>query len=106
MKRNRSKRMISAGVVIALLASMVGGCGSENKSQQIEPMEAEPSVAVSFDLIGGENVMPQATFYGPYVCGYSEDGQSTPNYMDEYYWEAMAECCLTARILHIILLLR
>ena len=80
-----------AGVLAMLLAmSMLAGCASEttgNKdvagSKEIVPLEKEESNAVSFDFLGGKDVMPIGGFYGPYTTEFSYDGNDSPNYHTE-----------------------
>ena len=91
MRNNRCKKTLTTILAFGLVVSQLLGCAAK-ETVQIDAMEAEKADAVSFDIIGGEDVMPIGAFYGPYVCGYSEDGQSAPNYMEEYYWQAMADC--------------
>ena len=90
MRKNSWKRLVSAGLALSLTAALLIGCAKDEKVA-IEPMEAEESLALSHDYIGGKDVMPIGAFYGPHVAGYSIDGQSTPDYINDYYFEAMAD---------------
>lgn len=89
-----------AGVLAMLLAmSMLAGCASEttgNKdvagSKEIVPLEKEESNAVSFDFLGGKDVMPIGGFYGPYTTEFSYDGNDSPNYHTEEYMKMIADC--------------
>lgn len=90
MRKNNLKKIVSAGLAFSLAASLLLGCSGGQKIS-IEPMEAEESNAISFDFIGGKDVMPIGAFYGPHVSGYSIDGQNGANLMEEKYFEAMAD---------------
>ncbi len=83
--------LISVGVALSLVVSLLLGCAASEENVVIEPMEAEESLAISLDFIGGEDVMPVGAFYGPHVAGYSIDGQSTPNYITDEYFQSMRD---------------
>ena len=68
MRKNNLKKIVSAGLAFSLAASLLLGCSGGQKVN-VEPMEAEESNALSFDFIGGKDVMPIGTFYGPHVSG-------------------------------------
>ncbi len=75
----------------ALISGMLTGCGATDKKVEIEPMEAEQSYAVSFDIVGGKDVMPISGFYGPYDPKESIDGNALPNYLSDEVYEALSE---------------
>lgn len=82
-------RFISATLALVLAASMcLSGCTSEEKevSVTVEPMEKEESNAISFNFIGGKDVMPIGIFDGPHESSWNQDGNMGPNFVtDEYY---------------------
>ena len=45
----------------------------------------------SFDIIGGQNVMPIGLYFGPYTPNGSTNGNVMPNFTDEYYIKLIAE---------------
>lgn len=84
MKRKIWKRFICVAFCVSLLAG-VTGCATQTNKVEIEPMEAEESPALSFDFIGGKDVMPVGGFFGPYTAAYSPNAQPLPDfYTDEY----------------------
>ena len=93
MKKRWKK--LSFCILLSLTTLLVGACTKQKVKEAavtVEPMEAEESYAVSFDLIGGKDVMPVLAYYGPYASTYSEDGQVLPNYITDEYWADMAAC--------------
>lgn len=82
-----------AGILSMLISvSMLVGCASEvAKTTEITPLEKEESAAVSFDFLGGKDVMPIGGFYGPYAVEFSYDGNDSPNYHTEKYMQLIAD---------------
>lgn len=66
------------------IAGVYGACNGD-----IEPMLPEMSNAVSFDFIGGEDVMPIAGYFGPYYEEH-EDGTHL-DYITEECWKTISE---------------
>lgn len=91
MKLNAKKRAAEALVLIAML-STCAACGVKKETVQIEPMEAEKAAAVSFDFLGGQDVMPISGYAGPSNTEYSIDGLSLPDYISDEYMELIADC--------------
>lgn len=91
MKHKILKRMLSILVLGSMLFSL-SACGSQQTA--ISPMEIEEVHAVSFDFLGGTDVMPISGYYGPYTVEYSEDGQSFPDYLTDEIFELITECGL------------
>ncbi len=89
MKHKILKRGISALLLAGMLASLTA-CGTQKAS--LEPMEIEEVQAVSFDFIGGSDVMPISGYYGPYMVDSSVDGESFPNYITDEIFESITEC--------------
>lgn len=91
----KSYRIIAFVTACTLGVGMISGCTkkeSENTEKvKIEKMEPEESAAVSFDIIGGKDVMPIAGFYGPFNPKASYDGNAVPNYLTEDVYQALSE---------------
>ena len=77
----------------------VAGCGY-NKANDMEIItentkyvratrgEVIENYSLSFDIIGGSDVMPIGSWWGPYVHdGESINGVTLPNYYDDYFFE-------------------
>lgn len=73
-----------------LLAGLTG-CGRQKKVE-IEPMEPEESTAISFDIIGGKDVMPITGYYGPKALEWSEDGMAFPESINEETYQLIEDC--------------
>lgn len=93
MCKNKISRVAKVGVAMLLVAASVLGCTQTTEtSADIEPMEAEESVAVSYDIIGGKDVMPIGTQWGPYALSVqSEDGQTPPYMITDEMWRALSD---------------
>lgn len=90
----RSKCRVWKKIVCLSLCSMLlVGCATEATVQEKEviPMEAEASSSVSYNAIGGNDVMPISGFYGPYAAYYSEDGNVPPNFITDEYFQMIAD---------------
>lgn len=82
MRAKNLKRVLSVALVGAMLLSL-SACGSKNA---VEPMEKEEVASVSFNFLGGKDVMPISGFYGPYPSANSSNGNSVPDfYTDETF---------------------
>ena len=92
MKR-QIKRATAVFLSMTMTACLLSGCGAKETDSkvEIEPMEAEESYAVSFDILGGQDVMPIGGFYGPYQPKESVDGNALPNYLTDEVFEALSE---------------
>lgn len=93
MKHKIVKRTVAIAVMSALLLSL-GACGTDTKTVAIEPMEVEEAAAVSFDFLGGKDVMPISGYCGPFNTEFSTDGISLPNYISDEFMQPLAECGL------------
>ena len=76
MKRKRILPLILSAVMIF----SAGGCGKtatvESKTHKVEPV-----YSLSFDAIGGKDVMPIGVWWGPYQWDWgSSDGNTIPDY--------------------------
>lgn len=89
-------RLISAGLVLIMAVSLcISGCASEKEEVvKVEPMKAEESNAVSFNFIGGKDVMPIGTFDGPHRSSWNQDGNMGPNFITDEYYQMLKDCGL------------
>lgn len=62
---------------------------SETTSDTV--MEPEESKAISFDFIGGKDVMPLGAYYGPHLYNVCWDGNETPQLITEEQFQQAAE---------------
>lgn len=86
------KRLTGGILVAAMVISMVAGCKKETVKQEIEPMEKEEVAKYSFDVIGGDDVMPLAGYYMPLSSIHSVDGNAMPDYLTDEYFQMIADC--------------
>ncbi len=94
MRSNKLTRLVSAGLVVTMLLAQAA-CAKEDTSKKvtIEPMEPEESYALSFDILGGKDVMPVGGFDGPYSGrNHSPNAQPLPDFFTEEYMKTFAEC--------------
>lgn len=96
MKFNFLKHSVSVVIVTSLLLSL---CACDRKEQrtervEIEPMEIEEVHSLSFDFLGGKDVMPIGGFYGPYSSTYSYNGVNLPDYISDEIFSLIADCGL------------
>ena len=90
MTKNRKRRVISSLLTVVLTLGSLSGCASQ-KVQQMELMEIEKSPAISFDIIGGKDVMPIGAYYIPYSSIYSYNGNDLPNYISDEFYAKIAD---------------
>lgn len=93
--KNRTWKRILVMVLAVCMFVLQAGCAAEEKVENqkvtIEPMAAEESVAISFDFIGGKDVMPVGGYYGPYVAHYAPNAQPLPDFFTDEYFQAIAD---------------
>lgn len=95
MRKIKWSRMICTAIAISMLTGILAGCQKKPEEQvTINPMEAKQSNAISFDFIGGKDVMPIGGYYGPYLSRDGEAAQTPPDYNSEEFWQMIAECGL------------
>ncbi|MBR2384666.1 MAG: hypothetical protein IKA99_03545 [Clostridia bacterium] len=87
-------------LILALfICGATASCGGTSSNVQTEEPVLEydnvyPERRVdsfSFDIIGGQNVMPIGVYYGPHTPSVSKDGNDMPNFSDEYYVKLLAD---------------
>lgn len=76
------------------------GSGSESDSQgasrpntvESETRDPEKVYSVSFDYLGGKDVMPVGVWWGPYTPLYGTvNGNTLPDYVSDYYYKLLKE---------------
>lgn len=94
--RKKMKRRVASLTVCALFVGVLAGCSGQGEKKQtvIEPMEKEQSYAVSFDIMGGKDVMPIGGFYGPYNGKGSVNANAYPDYLTDDVYEMISEAGL------------
>ena len=98
------KRFLSALICLMVAISTISftGCGllQEGDVVEYEPGmsyvvtekgEALPYYALSYDIMGGEDVMPIGGFNGLFQYGGSKDGTTTPSLMSEEMFKLCAD---------------
>ena len=88
--KNRTLKRMSAILLLVVMTCLFCSCGEQKVV--IEPMKEKEVHAISFDIIGGKDVMPIAGYYGPTAQRYSVDGQSRPDYYTDEIFSRVAEC--------------
>lgn len=91
--KNKYRHIVKI-LMLALGLFILVGCASkeeEKKVVEVKPMEKEESVAVSFDFLGGKDVMPIGCFHGPFTSTYNQDGNIVPDYMTDEFFKALSE---------------
>ncbi len=96
------KRTIACGLSIALFCFAFSACGNEAISiveytqgmSYTETVKGDPSpvYALSYEIIGGDEVMPIGGFYAPFTSGGSLDGHTLPNFVSEEYYQKIVDC--------------
>lgn len=95
----KTKRLLGLGIFPFLFALV--GCQSKPAvtKRYVDGMtyhettkrEAETYYSLSYDAIGGDEVMPIGGFYGPYASGGSVDGHNFPNFVSEKYFQYLED---------------
>ncbi len=84
MKTKTVKRVLATGLLTAMVFSLCS-CGS-SKVASIEPMKEEEVHSLSFDVIGGDDVMPIGGYFGPGSKIDFDDGRKgLDHYTDEVF---------------------
>ena len=85
------KRVCGLLTAAALLLSCLGVSGCAAKQAAVEPMEPEEVNALTFDAIGGADVMPIAGYYGPHLSDYCYNGERQPSFVTDEFMKLTAE---------------
>ncbi len=100
-----NKKITAAIASFAMLACTLSGCATKSPaakveklrndnyyiSEKVQPLEYN---TLSFNYLGGKDVMPIGGFYGPYASGGSIDGYKFPQLIDEKYYKLISEAGL------------
>ena len=100
MRRHLSKKPLAL-LFPALIA--LSSCGAESNKTCVlyqdgmdytitQKGTAKDYAALTFDVIGGDEVMPIGGFYVPYASGGSVDGHAMPNFLTEEIFQALEDC--------------
>ena len=98
MKKILARRCTAAGCV-----GLICGCddkdggweliGPETEYVRSEARTPQPVYAVSYDIIGGKDVMPIGGWWGPYTPSDSGvNGQRLPDYVTDEYFTLIRDC--------------
>ena len=88
-------KLIVRVLALCLIACLsLTGCGNSAEEVKIEPMEIEEVHALTFDFIGGKDVMPISGFWGPYPSQESVQGNLKPNTVTEQVFSDLSEAGL------------
>lgn len=90
MKASLFKRVLCALMALITVA-LLGACAKEEEQVVIEPMPIEEVPKITFDFLGGEDVMPLSGYYGPYVLDYSVNGDKYPDYLTDDIMQKIAD---------------
>ena len=91
MKYNKKMRLMSGLLATVMALGSLAGCASSEVVQVMEPMEVEESAAISFDIIGGKDVMPIGGYYIPYSSTYSYNANDLPDYISDEFYAKIAD---------------
>ena len=94
--RNKRLRILCGAMAMLMAFASLTGCSKvddeETVQVDIEPMEIEEPAVYSFDIIGGNDVMPLIGYHAPLPAMTSYNGNSQPTTATEQFYADMAEC--------------
>ena len=88
------KKGISLVLALALSISSLtlASCNKKPTTTDYDKVYPDRNVyTYSYDIIGGESVMPVSVYYGPYTPNGSTNGNVMPDFTDEYYIKMLAD---------------
>ena len=86
--KHKYSRWMRISALLLIMALLVGcSSGSKETTATIKPMEKEESPAVSFNIIGGKDVMPISGYYGPHVYNWCWNGNQLPDLITDEMFE-------------------
>lgn len=95
------KKILAVAAAIVMALALFGGCAKTISSDAVLLREGEYKLTqkqtpekvrkVTFDFLGGADVMPIGGFYGPYASGGSSNGFQFPNFVQEKYYKLLAD---------------
>lgn len=92
--KNKLIRILCVCLTVPILCAAITGCssrGNQAEKSAVEPMEVEEADSLSFDIIGGRDVMPIAGFVGPTANLYCKDGYSFPDMLNDKYFQDLVD---------------
>lgn len=87
--KNKFTRLFCGALATVMAVMMLSGCS--DREVAVEPMEREEVASHSFDIIGGDDVMPLGGYYMPLMSVYSINGNSMPDYLTDEYFQMIAD---------------
>lgn len=101
-----SKKSLSISLALLIAACCLTGCKKQDTAStknvvlyengmsytESATRETKPVYALTYEIMGGEDVMPIGGFYVPYASGGSDDGNDKPDLLTDYYFQALADC--------------
>ena len=86
------KISLALAILLSLSSFAFASCKKEGGVTDYDKVYPDRVVnTYSFDIIGGQDVMPIGLYYGPYTPNGSENGNTMPNFTDEYYVKMLSE---------------
>lgn len=85
--KNKYSRWTIIGVLSLMIALLVGCSSDSEQVSTVKPMDKEESPAISFNIIGGKDVMPIGGFYGAHLYNYCWDGNELPDNLNDEMFE-------------------
>ena len=86
----RKKLSVVIAMLISLSSFAFAACNEQETVTDYDKVYPDRVVnTYSFDAIGGADVMPIGLYYGPYTPNGSKNGETMPNFTDEYYIKMM-----------------
>ena len=76
-------------VLLSVFVCLFVSCGGSEKD--LTPYSDKEPYALSFDVIGGKDVMPLSVFYSPYTTAYTKNANFFADFTDEYYIKLFAD---------------
>ena len=100
MRHCNLKRTLCVLISAILCVSPLTACDKKEEAQAetnavaepMELMELEDVDTMSFDFIGGTDVMPLAGYYGPQAGSHSANGQAMPDSISEEFMQMAVDC--------------
>lgn len=94
-KMRKISRILFSSLLVVVLLLHTAGCGFGNKSnsgsEKLADMEIEEIYKYSYDIIGGDDVMPIMGFYGPRPNNYSYNANVLPDYYSDEFFGLIQE---------------
>lgn len=85
--KHKYSRWTIIGVLLLMVALFVGCSSDSEPVSNVKPMKKEESPAISFNIIGGKDVMPIGGYYGAHLNNYCWDGNELPDIMTDEMFE-------------------